>query len=595
SHIVCADIATDPMFAPWRERALVRGYRSSTAFPLLVEGKPVGTFNLYATEPGFFDEKELQLLDELAADISFAMEVSHREGKRRAAEEELRWRTAFFEAQVESALDGILVVDNEGRKIIQNKRFNEVLKIPPEIADNPDDRAQLDYAKARTKDPEAFASRVAHLYSHPDDVSHDIIDLVDGTVLERSSAPVRGRTGVNYGRIWVFRDITEQRKLESRLRQSQKMEAIGQLAGGVAHDFNNILAAIMMQADFASSAGDMPSDTREMLDEIKAAAERAANLTRQLLAFSRRQVMQPRILDLNDVVTNVAKMLQRILGEDIRLQFNLHPRPLMTRADAGMIDQVLLNLVVNARDAMPDGGRLTINTGAVVLSEEQAASIPESSPGPHVSVSVTDSGSGIAPEHMPRIFEPFFTTKEPGKGTGLGLATVFGIVKQHGGALRVESNVGRGTTIEFMLPAVDSVTAETAGITARAAPRGGTETILLVEDDPAVRMLTRMVLESKSYKVVEADSGPAAFMAWDRAGGVVDLLFTDLVMPEGIGGHALAAELQALKPELKVIFTSGYSADIAGRELELKPGQNFIQKPSSPTSLLEIVRNSLDS
>jgi PAS domain S-box-containing protein len=594
-HIVCADIGTDPMFAPWRERALARGYRSSTAFPLMVEGKPVGTFNLYASEAGFFNDTELQLLDELAADISFALEVSHRDEKRRRAEEELRWRTAFFEAQVESALDGMLVVDNEGRKIIQNKRFTEIWKIPPEIADDPDDRRQIEFAKSRTKDPEAFASHVAHLYSRPEDVSHDIIEMIDGSVLERTSAPVRGKTGILYGRIWVFRDITDRRRLESQLRQSQKMEAIGQLAGGIAHDFNNILAAIMMQADLASGAGEMPAETREMLDDIRAAAERAANLTRQLLAFSRRQVMQPRVLDLNEVVTNVTKMLQRILGEDIRLQFNLEPRPLMTRADAGMLDQVLLNLVVNARDAMPDGGSLTINTGTIVLSAEEAASIPDSKPGPHVLVGVTDTGSGIAPEHLPRIFEPFFTTKEPGKGTGLGLATVFGIVKQHGGALRVESDVGRGTTIEFILPAIEPAASEAVAAVTRPAPRGGTETVLLVEDDPAVRMLTRMVLETKGYRVIEADSGPAAFKAWDRAGGVVDLLFTDLVMPEGITGHALAAELQALKPELKVIFTSGYSADIAGRELELKAGQNFLQKPSSPTALLEIVRQSLDS
>jgi CheY-like chemotaxis protein len=372
------------------------------------------------------------------------------------------------------------------------------------------------------------------------------------------------------------------------------MEAIGQLAGGVAHDFNNILAAIMMQADLASSAGDMPSETREMLDEIRRASERAANLTRQLLAFSRRQVMQPRVLDLNEVVTNLAKMLQRILGEDIRLQFNLHPLPLFTRADAGMLDQVLLNLVVNARDAMPSGGSLAINTRTTVLSERLAAEIPESSPGPYVCVSVTDTGRGIEPELLSRIFEPFFTTKEPGKGTGLGLATVFGIIKQHNGALKVESAVNTGTTIEFLLPAVDQIKEREGSASVRAAPRGGTETILLVEDDPAVRTLTRIVFENKGYKVLEADTGPAALEVWESSGGAVDLLFTDLVMPEGVSGHALAAELQSRKPGLKVIFTSGYSADIAGRELELKAGQNFIQKPASPTALLEIVRHSLD-
>jgi two-component system cell cycle sensor histidine kinase/response regulator CckA len=594
AHVVCADIENDPRFAPWRERALSRGYRASAAFPIIVEGKAVGTFNLYASEPGAFDEKETQLLDKLAVDISFALEISHRESRRRVAEEELRWRTAFFEAQVESALDGILVVDTAGRKILQNEQFNKLWKIPADVAANPNDRAQIEWATRRTKDPDQFVRRVGELYASPVEVSRDIVELIDGTVLERGSSPVVDKAGRHYGRIWTFRDITEQRRLEAQFRQSQKMEAIGQLAGGVAHDFNNILAAIMMQADLASSAGDMPPETREMLDEIRRASERAANLTRQLLAFSRRQVMQPRILDLNEVVTNLAKMLQRILGEDIRLQFNLHPVPLFTRADAGMLDQVLLNLVVNARDAMPSGGNLSINTRAAVLSERQSAEIPESRPGPHACISVTDTGSGIAPEHLSRIFEPFFTTKEPGKGTGLGLATVFGIIKQHGGALKVESVVKRGTTIEFMLPAIDHSEAQAGPTAVRAAPRGGTETILLVEDDPSVRMLTRIVFENKGYKVLEADCGPAALKVWESSRGAVDLLFTDLVMPEGIGGHALAAELQAHKPGLKVIFTSGYSADIAGRELELKTGQNFIQKPASPTALLEIVRRSLD-
>ncbi|HUG10529.1 MAG TPA: PAS domain S-box protein [Opitutaceae bacterium] len=594
AHVMCADIENDPLFAPWRDRALARGYRASAALPLIVEGKAVGTFNLYASEPGFFEAKETQLLDALAVDISFALEISHRESRRRVAEEELRWRTAFFEAQVESALDGILIVDTKGRKILQNDRFNKLWNIPPEIAANPDDRVQFEWAIGRTKDPEMFARRVAELYASPVEMSRDIVELLDGTVLERGSSPVVDKAGRHYGRIWMFRDITEQRRLEAQFRQSQKMEAIGQLAGGVAHDFNNILAAIMMQADLASSAGDMPAETREMLDEIKRAAERAANLTRQLLAFSRRQVLQPRILDLNEVVTNVTKMLQRILGEDIRLQFNLHPVPLFTRADAGMLDQVLLNLVVNARDAMPNGGSLAINTRAAILSEQQAAELPDSEPGPQVCVSVTDTGCGIAPEHLSRIFEPFFTTKEPGRGTGLGLATVFGIVKQHGGALKVESVVNSGTTIEFMLPAIDHINEAAVSASAPAPPRGGTETILLVEDDPAVRMLTRIVFENKGYKILEADCGPAALEVWESSGGAVDLLFTDLVMPEGIGGHALAAQLQAFKPGLKVIFTSGYSADIAGRELELKAGQNFIQKPSPPNALLEIVRRSLD-
>jgi len=293
----------------------------------------------------------------------------------------------------------------------------------------------------------------------------------------------------------VWTDITERKQLEEQLRQSQKMEAIGQLAGGVAHDFNNILAAIVMQAYLAATTPNLPAETREWLDEIKVAAERAASLTRQLLAFSRRQVMQPCQLDVNESVTSLARMLQRIMGEDLRLQLNLHARPLLTHADAGMLDQVLMNLVVNARDAMPDGGVLSIETAEKVFTKTEAASIPNGSPGRHVCLRVTDTGSGIAPENLARIFEPFFTTKGPGEGTGLGLATVFGIVKQHGGSLMVESEVGKGTTFQIFLRAEEATDQSRAEKAARPEPRGGTETILIAEDETVIRLVIRAVLE----------------------------------------------------------------------------------------------------
>jgi two-component system, cell cycle sensor histidine kinase and response regulator CckA len=393
----------------------------------------------------------------------------------------------------------------------------------------------------------------------------------------------------------IGEDITERRRLEEHLRQAQKMEAIGQLAGGVAHDFNNILAAMMMQTDLAGLEKGVPAATLEMLDELKASVERATSLTRQLLAFSRRQVMQTRLLNINEVVTSLTRMLQRILGEDVHLQLNLSPRPLMVRADAGMLDQVLLNLVVNARDAMPRGGRLVIETAEGEITEAEARTTLDTKPGRHVRLTVTDTGSGIAPEVLPHIFEPFFTTKEAGKGTGLGLATVFGIVKQHGGAITVDSKPRRGAIFRILLPAVGAAEAAGVGESARPKPRGGTETILLAEDDQSVRLLTRAMLERHGYQVLEAAHGPDALRVWDAHRDQIDLLLTDIVMPEGISGRELAARLQERKPGLRVIFTSGYSAEIAGRELTLKPGQNFIQKPSSPTELLETVRRCLDS
>jgi two-component system cell cycle sensor histidine kinase/response regulator CckA len=304
--------------------------------------------------------------------------------------------------------------------------------------------------------------------------------------------------------------------------------------------------------------------------------------------------MQPRDLDLNEVVTSLAKMLQRIIGEDVRLQLHLHPGPLITRADAGMLDQVLLNLAVNARDAMPDGGRLLIETAQKQVDDELARLYPDAVAGDYVWLSVSDTGGGIPPEVLPRIFEPFFTTKAPGKGTGLGLATVFGIIKQHRGWLKVYSEPGQGTNFQVFLPATQTSSAELLRTTRQTQPRGGTETILLVEDEATVRLLCRAVLERAGYRVIEAANGVEALRLWKARTEHVHLLLTDIVMPAGVDGRALAQQLQADAPKLKVIFTSGYSAEIAGRELVLSEGQNFLQKPCPPQKLLETVRQSLD-
>ena len=418
----------------------------------------------------------------------------------------------------------------------------------------------------------------------------------DGTLYEEEStiSPIvddAGRT-VNY--VAVKRDVTREVQLEAQFLQAQKMEAIGQLAGGVAHDFNNILAAILMQTELIATTEGLPDKIRDGLREISAYADRAATLTRQLLLFSCRQVMQPRNLDLNDLVTNLAKMLRRIIGEDVRLELNLHPKPLTTHADPGMLDQVLLNLVVNARDAMPGGGHLLIETRKRTFTPEVAASIPGASPGRKICLCVTDTGTGIAPENLARIFEPFFTTKEPGKGTGLGLATVFGIVKQHGGSLCVESEVGRGTTFQVFLPAAEKTDKSAEEPSAKPKPRGGEETILLVEDEQVVRYLIRNMLERAGYRVLEAAHGVEAEHILETSKTSIHLLLTDIVMPEGMSGRELAARIRERIPNLPVIFTSGYDVETAGRELTLKKGQNFIKKPFSAQQLLEMVRHSLD-
>jgi CheY-like chemotaxis protein/two-component sensor histidine kinase len=313
-----------------------------------------------------------------------------------------------------------------------------------------------------------------------------------------------------------------------------------------------------------------------------------------LLLFSRRQVMQSHVLDLNEIVTNLTKLLQRIIGEDVRLQLDTHPEPLLVRADAGMIEQVLMNLAVNARDAMPGGGQLRIETAERIIPEG-ALEHPEAVPGRHVCLSVSDTGGGIPAEILPQIFEPFFTTKEPGKGTGLGLATVFGIVKQHQGWIEVDNQPGRGVTFRINLPASPMLTAETRPSGPKANPVGGKETILVVEDELAVRRCLQDILQRYGYVVLTAANGLEALSLWQSQGpGRVALLVIDIVMPGGMSGNEVARQLQRAQPNLKIIYISGYSAEIAGRELQLRPGENFIQKPFVTHQLLEIVRRSLD-
>jgi signal transduction histidine kinase/DNA-binding response OmpR family regulator len=514
--------------------------------------------------------------------------------ERKRAEEELRWRTTLFEALMESSVDGILVVDSQGKKILQNQRINELWKIPQDIAENMNDAGQLEFATSRVKNPKQFAEKVAHLNSHPDEVGRDEIEVVDGTLLERTSWPIRDKAEKYYGRIWYFRDITERRNLEMQVRQAQKMEAIGQLAGGVAHDFNNILAVILMQAGLMTVEKDISPKLLAFASEIENAAQRAGNLTRQLLLFSRQQAMQPSDLDLQDSVTHMTKMLQRILGEDIRIQFKLSPVPLVVHADPGMIDQILLNLTVNARDAMPNGGELIIETSAVEFDEVTAAQTPQGRPGSFACLSVTDTGCGIPSDILPRIFEPFFTTKEVGKGTGIGLATIFGIVQQHQGWINVYSEVNQGTTFRVYLPRLMGLSGEKNVLPSLASVRGGSETILLVEDDPSVRSSLKNALSSLGYRVLEASDGAEALELWKQHSAEIDLLLTDLVLPGGMTGRELSERLLLDDPGLKVIYSSGYSAEIVSKHIPLEEGVNFLAKPYEARKLAQTIRNRLD-
>lgn len=382
---------------------------------------------------------------------------------------------------------------------------------------------------------------------------------------------------------------------ETQLRQSQKMEAIGQLASGVAHDFNNILT--IMQGYSTRLLSRYPRvDQREDLEQILNTTERAASLTRQLLAFSRRQKIQPRLLDLREVVVNMSKMLGRLIGETISLKANNPEHLPAVSADSGMMEQILLNLVVNARDAMPEGGTVVVETLARQVDEAHQQRQPQARPGSFVVIKVIDTGCGMDKATMARIFEPFFTTKAPGKGTGLGLATVHDIVHRHEGWMEVESEVGRGTTFSVFLPAAPGqIDVPKAEPSAELTLRGGTETILVAEDEALLRELAVAVLRELGYTVLEASNGLEALVVWKQNRDTVSLLITDMVMPGGLTGRELGEQLRKDKPALRIIFSSGYSADVAGMDFDAAKGTAFLQKPYRPPMLAKTVRDCLDA
>jgi len=392
----------------------------------------------------------------------------------------------------------------------------------------------------------------------------------------------------------IARDVSERVELQSQLLRAQKMESVGRLAGGVAHDFNNLLTVITTSADLALAELESSHPVVRDLKEIRGAGERAARLTRQLLAFSRQQVLKREVLDINEVVRRFLTMLARVIGEDIHLELQLGPTVPPTFADAGQLEQVLMNLCVNARDAMRSGGTLTIGTSVVTMDEDHAARREGMTVGDYVTLTVTDTGVGIEKAALAKIFEPFFTTKEQGRGTGLGLSTVYGIVKQSGGSVFCYSEVGIGTAFRIYLP-VSTATpeAEQVSVSTRT-PATGKETVLIVEDEESIRFVARRVLERSGYTVLEADSGSAALDVLAQHEGTLDLVLTDLVMP-GMTGIELSQELRKTRPGLKMLFTSGYSVDVVSDRFHPEPDWNFIAKPYGVRELVEEVRRVLDS
>jgi PAS domain S-box-containing protein len=707
NYDVCNDLAASLQMEPWRDAALKCDLLANASFPLKLHGVVVGVLTLWAGEKDYFLKDEAELMASVANTVSFALEALEREEQRRRAEA----LSLQLAAIVESSDDPILSSDNEGIVTSWNKGSEKTfgysaaeivgtsfLRLVP--AEYRDEERQICEQIANgsegldshetvrvTKNGQRIdvsvtispirnaagdiigMSRVSRDITQRKRIESRLRRLMDsnvqgvyfwdinGAVIEANNAflTLTGftREDLKAGRInWsamtpppyhhldrlaiqaivengickpyekefyrkdgssvpillgaaMFEDtphegvcfvldLTEQKKLERQFLQAQKMESIGALAAGVAHDFNNILAVIQMQADLLKASDHVTPDQSEAAHDITSAVERAATLTRQLLLFGSREVFQPRDLDLGESIADTLKMIRRIVGEHIQMRVKLDSSPLHVHADPGRIDQVLLNLVVNARDAMPNGGRLVIEASCVDIDGSMVLQRAHERTGSFVCLAVSDSGCGIPAADLPKIFDPFFTTKEVGKGTGLGLATAFGIVRQHKGWINAYSEVGHGATFRIYLPRLSSEGVQKPSPPTRLVTPGGSETILLVEDDPDLRLSVRTTLSRLGYSILEAQNGPQALQVLRANQHEISLLLTDMVMPGGMTGAELVQRARANNPRLKVVCMSGYTTELVATALPIEGAATFLTKPFQASELARTVRDCLD-
>jgi signal transduction histidine kinase/ActR/RegA family two-component response regulator len=539
---------------------------SGVTIAIPTRDKPFGVLGIHTAKQRRFNPDEVQFLLAVATAIGMAAE-------RKRTDAEVQKLAVFTQLNpnpaMEFDLDGSITYFNDAASrlaaSVRKKHPREVL--PPDIVEIVHECLVTGQSKLRLE------------------------TVMEGRTLSWSFHPMQASSVVHC----YIEDTTERLNLEAQLRQSQKMESVGQLAAGVAHDFNNMLTIIQGHSSSLLARATLPAEMLEPVQAVYFAAERAAGLTRQLLMFSRKNVMQTRPLDLRVTVGNLTKMLQRLIGENISLQFHPSAELPFVTGDNGMMEQVVMNLSVNARDAMPHSGTLTISVDDVRIDENYTQTHPEARRGRFVRLRVSDTGCGMDGSTLAHIFEPFFTTKDVGKGTGLGLATVYGIVKQHYGWLEVESEPGKGTTFDVFFPAENEMaTAEKVEAAPLEPVSRGTETILIVEDEPILREMARNILEDCGYTIFEASSGREALDVWNRRTSRIDLLLTDMVMPEGVSGVNLAEQLLAGQPQLKVIFTSGYTANEVSPEVLARTGARFLQKPYAHTELAKAVRDCLD-
>jgi len=551
-------ISASPFLA---EHGVVSGI--TVAIP--THDRPYGMLGIYSTHGRKFNSDEVQFLMAAATAVGLAVE-------RKRADAELQKLAAFVQLNPDAAMElnenGTITYFNEAAQqlaaSVQRNQPGEIL--PPDI-----DRIIREC-----------------LASGQSKVRQEI--KMEGRTFSWSVHPVLPSNVVHC----YIEDITERLSLEAQLRQAQKMESIGQLAAGVAHDFNNMLTIIQGHSSSLLARPTLPPEVVDSVQAVYFAAERAAGLTRQLLMFSRKNVMQPELLDLQKVVGNMSKMLERLLGETITLEFQPAVENPFVQGDCGMIEQVVMNLSLNARDAMPRGGRLTIGVETMIIDAAFIETHPQAHAGRFVRLRVTDTGIGMDSATLGRIFEPFFTTKDIGKGTGLGLATVYGIIKQHEGWLEVNSEPGKGSTFDVFLPASDKVPAFAEEKASAAPVAGGSETILIVEDEPVLRSMARDILEECGYRILEASSGREALDVWNQRANEIDLLLTDMVMPDGVSGADLVVQLLAGQPRLKIVFTSGYTANEVNQKMLARTRASFLAKPYTHAELAKTVRDCLD-
>jgi len=578
---------TLPTFSAFAALAVVRERQLDVPFIIIsgTIGEEAAVEGMRGGAHDFIPKHQLaRLLPAIQRELrEFRTREAHRLGAEALRESERRYRQI-----IETTNDGVWTLDASSATTFMNSRLHRMLGYAPGELD---DVAALELVHPESR--ATFQKIVGRRETAGIGQAELQLQRKDGTALWvlLDATPILEK-GQYHGALAMMVDVSDRKLLEDQLRQSQKMEAIGSLAGGVAHDFNNLLSVITGYTTLLLEGLEPNHPMRSDLEEVQSAATRAATLTGQLLAFSRQQVLEPRVLDLNQIAVNMEKMLHRMVGEDVELALLTEQNLGRIIADPGQIEQVIVNLVVNARDAMPSGGKLTLETASIELDAEYAAVHVGVTPGPYALLAVTDTGEGMSAAVQARIFEPFFTTKDQGKGTGLGLSTVFGIVRQSGGHIWVYSELGNGTTFKVYFPRTEVHPERQSSLPPPPTTLEGSETVLLVEDEEQVRGIFKAILRRSGYAVLDAGSGADALAAGERYAERIDLLLTDLRMP-GMSGRELAERLALIRPEMRVLFVSGYTENSILRHGILEPGIAFLSKPITPDALLRKVREVL--